>query len=69
METVYHALHAIAAQCFRRERAEHTLQATALLHEAVWRLMNLDSIDWSDHGYFYAVVARMMRRILVDYAR
>ena len=69
MEKVYGELHRIAAQCFRRERNEHTLQATALLHEAVLRLMDLDSIEWSDRGHFYAVAARMMRRILVDHAR
>lgn len=69
MERVYDELHGIAAQCFRRERAEHTLQATALLHEAVLRLIDLDGVDWVDRGHFYAVAARMMRRILVDHAR
>jgi RNA polymerase sigma factor (TIGR02999 family) len=69
MERVYQELHRIAEQCFRREWGEHTLQATALLNEAVLRLIGLDSIDWSDRGHFYAVAARMMRRILVDHAR
>lgn len=69
IEMVHVELHAIAARCFRRERSEHTLQATALLNEAVLRLIDLDSVDWSDRGHFYAVAARMMRRILVDHAR
>ena len=69
MERVHVELHAIAARCFHRERSEHTLQATALLSEAVLRLIDLDSVDWSDRGHFYAVAARMMRRILVDHAR
>jgi RNA polymerase sigma factor (TIGR02999 family) len=69
IEAVHEELHRIAAQCFRGERREHTLQATALLNEAVLRLIDLDSVDWSDRGHFYAVTARMMRRILVDHAR
>ncbi len=69
MEQIYDELHVIAGQCFRRERPEHTLQPTALLHEAVLRLMELDELDWHDRSHFFAVAARMMRRILVDHAR
>lgn len=69
MQRAYRELHAIAEQCFRRERSGHTLQPTALVHEAALRLWNLDELDWRDRTHFYAVAARMMRRILVDHAR
>ena len=69
MGHVYDELHRIAAQSFRRERSEHTLQATALLHEAVLRLIDIGNLPWRDRAHFYAVAARMMRRILVDHAR
>ncbi len=69
MGQVYDELHDIAAQCFRRERSDHTLQATALLHEAVLRLIDIQGLPWKDRAHFYAVAARMMRRILVDHAR
>ena len=69
MGQVYSELHGIAARCFRRERSEHTLQATALLHEAMLRLIDIEDCPWKDRAHFYAVAARMMRRILVDHAR
>lgn len=69
VQRAYGDLHGIAEQCFRRERQEHTLQATALVHEAVLRLIDVDGLEWQDRAHFYAVTARMMRRILVDHAR
>lgn len=69
MEQAYSRLHRIARSQAGRERADHTLRPTALLHEAVLRLMDLDGLAWADRGHFYAVAASMMRRVLVDYAR
>lgn len=69
MERVYGELQVIAEQCFRRERSEHTLQATAIVHEAVLRLIDVNALQWRNRAHFYAVTARMMRRILVDHAR
>lgn len=69
MERVYGELHGIAEQCFRRERSEHTLQATAIVHEAILRLVDVNAFEWQNRAHFYAVTARMMRRILVDHAR
>ena len=62
-------LHRIAAGYFRRERPGHTLQPTALVHEAYLRLARRDSLDWRDRVHFFAMAAQMMRQILVDHAR
>ena len=62
-------LHRIAARCFRGERAGHTLQPTALVNEAFFRLARAKSIEWHDRGHFFAVAALMMRRLLIDHAR
>ncbi len=64
---VYDQLRGIAARAFRGERANHTLQTTALVHEAYAKLVNVD-VDWKDRSHFFALAARMMRRILVDHA-
>jgi len=64
---VYDQLHRIAARIFRGERPDHTLQTTALVHEAYARLVDVE-IDWQDRSHFFALAARMMRRILVDHA-
>ncbi|MEO1321337.1 MAG: sigma-70 family RNA polymerase sigma factor [Pseudomonadota bacterium] len=64
---VYDELRGIALQIFRGERADHTLQATALVNEAYARLIGSD-IDWQDRGHFFSLAARLMRRILVDHA-
>ncbi|MEM9595467.1 MAG: ECF-type sigma factor [Acidobacteriota bacterium] len=69
MDVAYERLHRIASVHARRERADHTLQATAVLHEAALRLMDLSELSWSDRGHFFAVSAEMIRRIFVDYAR
>lgn len=66
---VYAELRRMAAAQLRRERAGHTLQPTALLHEAYLRLMAQGSQDWRDRAHFYGVAAHLMRLILVDYAR
>jgi RNA polymerase sigma factor (TIGR02999 family) len=65
---VYPELHKLAEQYVRRERTGHTLQPTAVVHEAYLRLVGRD-IDWQDRAHFFAVAAQTMRRILVDYAR
>jgi RNA polymerase sigma factor (TIGR02999 family) len=66
---VHHELHALAERYMRRERADHTLQPTALVNEAYLRLMDVTRIQWQDRAHFLAVAARTMRRILVDFAR
>lgn len=69
MELVYDELHRIAAREMRRELGPHTLQTTALVHEAYLRLCRSEPIDWKDRAHFYAVAAQQLRRILVDHAR
>ena len=66
---VYHELRKRASGYLRHERPDHTLQATALVHEAFLRLAGHDRVAWQNRGHFYAVAAQMMRRILVDHAR
>lgn len=65
---VYDELKSLASARLRSERPDHTLQATALVHEAYARLVHAD-IDYDDRVHFFAVAAQMMRRILVDHAR
>jgi len=69
MPRVYIELHRIATARLRSERGGHTLQATALVHEAYLRLCGSDEIAWQNRAHFFRVAARQMRRILVDYAR
>lgn len=66
---VYQELHRLAIAYMARERPDHTLQATALVHEAYLRLVDLQGVAWRDRSHFFAVAARLMRRILVDIAR
>lgn len=66
---VYDELHRRAARYLRRERINHTLQTTALVHEAYLKLVDQASVDWKDRGHFFAVAAQAMRRILVDHAK
>ena len=66
---VYDELRRIAADYLHRERADHTLQPTAIVHEAYLRLVNQQSAGWNDRTQFFAVAAKIMRRILVDHAR
>lgn len=66
---VYEELRRIAAALMRRERMDHTLQATALVNEAFIRLVEQREQDWKDRAHFFGVAAHLMRLILVDYAR
>lgn len=65
---VYEELKTLARRYMKRERAGHTLQATAVVHEAFVRLVGMD-VPWQDRVHFFAVAARLMRRILVDHAK
>lgn len=65
---VYDELRRLARRAFRGERTGHTLQTTALVHEAYQRLVGAE-VDWQDRAHFFAVAAQMMRRILVDHSR
>ncbi len=69
MELVYTELRQIAAGHLAAEGREHTLQPTALVHEAYLRLSPARQLDWQNRKHFYALASRMVRRILVDYAR
>jgi RNA polymerase sigma-70 factor, ECF subfamily len=66
---VYRDLHLRARRCMAGERVEHSLQTTALIHEAYLRLVGPSPAGWESRGHFFAVAARVMRRILVDHAR
>ncbi len=66
---LYSELRGLAARQFGRERADHTLQPTALVSEAYQRLAALERIDWRDRAHFIGVAARLMREILIDHAR
>ena len=66
---VYPELRRIAGACMRDERPGHSLQPTALIHEAWLRLAGQSQIAWRDRAHFFGLAARMMRRILVDHAR
>jgi RNA polymerase sigma factor (TIGR02999 family) len=66
---VYGELKRLAARYLRRERADHTLQSTALVHEAYLRLVDQREIQWQNRAQFYGIAAEMIRRILIDHAR
>jgi len=66
---VYDELRKIAAQYLSKERSGHTLQPTALVHEAYMKLVDISDIKWQDRAHFFAVSANVMRHILVDHAR
>ena len=66
---VYAELRRVAARQLRNERADHTLQPTALVHEAYIRLVGQRQGDWQNRAHFFGVAAQVMRRILVDHAR
>lgn len=69
MPLVYEELRRLARDYLRREREDHTLQATALVHEAYLRMVDDTSVTWQNRAHFYGIAARLMRRILVDHAR
>ena len=66
---VYRELRQLADRYLRRERSDHTLQATALVHEAYLKLIDQQNVRWQNRAHFFGVAAQMMRRILVDHAR
>ena len=66
---VYGELRRLASAYLRHERPNHTLQSTALVHEAFMRLVGQHCVEWRNRAHFFAIAAQMMRRILVDYAR
>ncbi len=68
-EVVYDELRHLAARLMRSERADHTLQPTALVHEAYMRLVDQTRVEWKGRAHFFAIAARIMRRILIDHAR
>jgi RNA polymerase sigma factor (TIGR02999 family) len=68
MPVVYNQLHKLASRCMRSENPDNTLRATALVHEAYLRLIDAE-VDWHDRAHFFAVSARLLRRILVDHAK
>lgn len=69
MEIIYDDLKAIAHGRLRAERSGHTLRTTALVHEAFLRLAETRDTDWRDRAHFFAVASRVIRHVLVDYAR
>jgi len=66
---VYSELRRLARRYMARERPDHTLQPTALVHEAYMRLANFGALDWKSRIHFFAISAQVMRRVLVDFAR
>ena len=69
LPAVYDELHRMARRQLRRERTDHTLQPTALVHEVFLKLVDVRRIQWQDRSHFLAMAARLMRRVLVDWAR
>ena len=69
MPFVYEELRRLARDYLRRERGDHTLQPTALVHEAYLRLVDDSRVNWQNRAHFYGIAAKLMRRILVDHAR
>jgi len=66
---VYQELRRLARRHLRRERPDHTLESTALVHEAYLRLIDQNNIQWQNRNHFFALASELIRRILVDYAR
>jgi RNA polymerase sigma factor (TIGR02999 family) len=66
---VYAELRRIAGRALARERRDHTLQSTALVHEAFLKLVDQRSVNWQSRAHFFGLAAQLMRRILVDHAR
>ena len=69
MPLVYEELKRLASHYLKQERSDHTLQTTALVHEAYMRLVNQQKVDWKNRAQFLGIAAEMMRRILVNHAR
>lgn len=68
-EMIYDEMHRMAKGAMRRERVDHTLQATALVNEAYVRLFGTTPTKWDDRGHFFGAAAEVMRRVLIDHAR
>jgi len=66
---VYDELLRLARQCLRHERPDHSMHTGTLVHEAYLRLLDCDQVEWRDRRHFFAMAARLMRRVLVDEAR
>ena len=69
MPLVYNELHRLAQRYMASEQSGHPLQTTALVHEVYLRLVGIQHLDWQNRSHFYALCARLMRRILIDFAR
>jgi RNA polymerase sigma-70 factor (ECF subfamily) len=69
LPVIYDELRKLAASYLRRERPDHTLQPTALVHEAYLRLVDQTRVNWQNRAHFFGVAAQLMRRLLVDHAR
>ncbi len=69
IDLAYPELRKIARRCLRGERSEHTIQATVLVHEAYLRLVDIRQVRWQERAQFFAIVAKVMRRILIEHAR
>jgi len=69
IRAVYQELRQMADRYLRKERSEHTLQPTALVHEAYLRLIDQTQVSWKNRAHFFGVAAQMMRRILIDHAK
>jgi RNA polymerase sigma factor (TIGR02999 family) len=69
VEALYPELRRLAARLMKRERSNHTLQPTAVVHEAFLRLVNQRTVDWQDRAHFLGIAARVMRQVLIEHAR
>ncbi len=69
LPVIYDELRKLATNYLRRERPDHTLQPTALVHEAYMRLIDQTRVNWQNRAHFFGVAAQIMRRLLVDHAR
>ena len=69
IDAVYNELRGLAGGYLRRERGDHSLAPTALVHEAYLKLIDQRQVKWQNRAHFFAIAARLMRRILVDHAR
>lgn len=69
MTLVYRELHRLAHRYMKQERPGHALQTSALVHETYLRLVDIERVQWADRTHFFAMAGRLMRRILVDFAR
>ena len=69
LEIVYDDLRRLAGTYMQNERSDHTLQATALVHEAYIRLVDWENVSWQNRAHFFSVASEVMRKVLVDHAR